>query len=110
MLPSCTRTPQVVTTSHNRSDVRYVVLTDTLRVVDSIRVTLRSDTVWQERVREVHHQTERVRRDTVREMVVEKQRISERYVPRWIKVVAGVGFVIIAAWLLKVLIWLYRRR
>ncbi len=103
-LVSCTRTPMVATVSHKVSDEsRYRVLTDTLRVVDSISVKVAGDTVWRERVRLVNRQVEVSRTDTVVRVLFEQQTVPERYVPRSVWYLLAIGAVATAAWLLKAL-------
>lgn len=110
-LVSCTRTPMVATVSHKVSDEsRYRVLTDTLRVVDSIIVKVAGDTVWRERVRVVNRQVEVSRTDTIVRVLFEQQTVPERYVPRSVWYLLAIGAAATAAWLLKALWWLLRLR
>ncbi len=101
----------VATVSHKVSDEsRCRVLTDTLRVVDSISVKVAGDTVWRERVRVVNRQVEVSRTDTIVRVLFEQQTVPERYVPRSVWYLLAIGAVATAAWLLKALWWLLRLR
>ena len=110
-LLSCTRTPMVATVSYGASaESRFRVVTDTVRVVDSISVKVAGDTVWRERVRVVNRQVEVSRTDTIVRVLFEQQTVPERYVPHWLWYLLAIGAVATAAWLLKALWWLLRLR
>lgn len=105
-LVSCTRTQRAATVSYGASaESRFRVLTDTLRVVDSISVKVAGDTVWRERVRLVNRQVEVSRADTVVRVLFEQQTVPERYVPHWLWYLLAIGAAATAAWLLKALWW-----
>lgn len=110
-LVSCTRTQRAVTVSYGASaESRFRVVTDTVRVVDSISVKVAGDTVWRERVRLVNRQVEVSRTDTIVRVLFEQQTVPERYVPRSVWYLLAIGAAATAAWLLKALLWLLRLR
>ena len=105
-LLSCTRTQTAATVSYGASaESRFRVVTDTVRVVDSISVKVAGDTVWRERVRVVNRQVEVSRTDTIVRVLFEQQTVPERYVPRSVWYLLAIGAVALAAWLLKALWW-----
>ena len=96
MLVGCSRAPKALTVSNTAvSSSLRSSLTDTVRVRDSVRVELRNDTVWRERVLTRYRQVELNHTDTVVRVICEQQTVPVRYVPRWLRWEASIASILV---------------
>ena len=96
MLVGCSRAPKALTVSNTAvSSSLRSALTDTVRVRDSVRVEVRNDTVWRERVLTRYRQVELNHTDTVVRVICEQQTVPVRYVPRWLRWEASIASILV---------------
>ena len=93
------------TTNHATAQLQR----DSIYLHDSIFVRIRADTVYLEKWHTRWRDRETIRADTITNEVIRTETVQVRYIPRFYKYCAALAIILFLIFLLRVMLYLYRR-